>query len=225
MGAGLSQAMRPYTSGYDPNRLRATIRFIASVNSSSESIRRKRSIHEPPSFGIAAILQSSFIEWWFRHVVYTKQFVTSKDFDQAYIRQIRIPTINYDNSKFLESKSQSLIENFEILPKNNFSSDLSKCFILISALYQKYQALGEEYKKQILSHITNPSLNSQEKFIQFNKIYKDSQKNYFNKRKEYNKIYTKLKKVKAVIDELVFSFYEISESEKNLIEESETLRR
>ncbi|MFW9906061.1 MAG: N-6 DNA methylase, partial [Candidatus Thorarchaeota archaeon] len=45
-------------------------------------------------YAVAGLLESSLIAWWLQHAVYTKEFVTSKDFDRAYINSIRIPQIS-----------------------------------------------------------------------------------------------------------------------------------
>ncbi len=177
-------------------------------------------------YGLAAILQSTFIEWWLRHAVYAKQFVTSKDFDQAYIRAIRIPRLNYSLQNPISSNYETLVseEKYQDLLKFDFKKDLNTCFVLISNLYQKYQEIGEKYKRMVLDHLLaadEPQMDTKTTFAKFKQIYRESQRLTLTQMEEIKPIvvfFSKLSYIKNVIDDLIFQYFNISEKERRIIE-------
>ncbi|MFX0052262.1 MAG: Eco57I restriction-modification methylase domain-containing protein, partial [Candidatus Hermodarchaeota archaeon] len=104
---------------------------------------------------IAGLIQSSFIEWWLRHAVYTKRFVTSKDFDSAYINRIRVPQTLGRKDIGYRSLIERLIKKGnldQILQDANNQSNLDKLFT-IGKIYQEFQKKGKCLKIKILHYL------------------------------------------------------------------------
>jgi len=188
---------------------------------------------------IAGLLKSSFIEWWLCHAVYTKEFVTSKDFDRAYINLIRIPHISDSKSiKYRERLSELLQFNQyeKILKEMKSQTDIDK-FYTLGEFYSKYQKGGENLKTRITQLIrdkrTYPLYPRKTEFHSFRWFYKQ-----LIKEKDINEIfqestlgeqqasnylasivrnYKELQQLQNYIDEIAFSLYKITPNEQRLI--------
>ncbi|UCE13099.1 MAG: N-6 DNA methylase [Candidatus Heimdallarchaeota archaeon] len=187
---------------------------------------------------IAGILESSFVEWWLRHVVYTKKFVTSKDFDRAYLRMIRIPRISGIKSQDYRKRLSELLKlkQYEkIMDDVILQSDIDKLFTL-GEIYSIYQKTGEEIKNkihQVMQEKKIQDLNQKkEDFQNFRWFYRQ-----LNNRKNIEKImhsvansksgvqhleviikkYEELNTLKIYINDIVFSLYKITPEELRIV--------
>jgi len=184
---------------------------------------------------IAGLLRSSFIEWWLRHVVFTKRFVTSKDFDRSYINKIRVPKLSKKGNKDFRNRFQNFIEmeSYEVIPKYIEETDPIDQLYCIGELYKKLQEFGEQLKSLIYS-VTKKSLDlgmnegQREKFcILFKKNYQTLIKGYnasFPNQFEMGRIYEKIHtinqlmgKIQLLINRIVFFLYKITPEEEKII--------
>ncbi|UCG04690.1 MAG: SAM-dependent DNA methyltransferase [Candidatus Heimdallarchaeota archaeon] len=190
---------------------------------------------------IAGLLQSSFIEWWLRHAVYTKQFVTSKDFDKAYVSLIRIPLISDSDTGSIEyrnklSKLLQFNEYEKIIREMEFQSDIDKLFTL-GKIYHRFQDKSEELKDKISKLLLDNNIKfkypREMKFQNFRWFYRhlregnDWCENLLDSTSEakisqyFNQIITIHKEIqllKKCIDEGVFSLYIITPNEKKVVQ-------
>ncbi len=188
---------------------------------------------------IAGLLKSSFIEWWLRHVVYTKVFETSKDFDRAYINLIRIPQINDTKSlgyRRILAKLLELNHYEKIIAKVEIQTDIDKLYTL-GEIYSKYQTIGENLKKKTFELIQDqriqPLIKDRTEFQILRWLYKQ-----LSQRKDITGIfknsslterhlssyiepisakYRELQKLQTYMDEIVFLIYKITPNEQKLI--------
>lgn len=184
---------------------------------------------------IAGLLRSSFIEWWLRHVVFTKRFVTSKDFDRSYINKIRVPKLSKKGNEDFRNRFQNIIEmeSYEVIPNYIEEIDPIDQLYCISELYKKFQEYGEQQKSLIYS-VTKKSLDlgmnedQREKFcILFRKNFRTLKKNInasFPNQFETDKIYEKIHtinqlmgKIQLFINRIVFFLYKITPAEEKII--------
>ena len=188
---------------------------------------------------IAGLLKSSFIEWWLRHAVYTKKFVTSKDFDRAYINLIRIPHIS--DSKSIDYRERLLellrFNQYEkIMKEIESQTDIDKLYTL-GEFYSKYQIGGENLKTRITQMIKDRRIQSLDQrgkeFQNFRWFYKQLiqekditeiiQESTLGEQQASNYIasvvhnYRELQQLQTYIDEIVFSLYKITPNEQRLI--------
>ena len=68
------------------------------IDESGEYLTHETVINIVPSlitgiciYSYGALLQSELFTWWLQHVVYTKNFVTSKDLDNPYLKKLLLP--------------------------------------------------------------------------------------------------------------------------------------
>lgn len=189
-----------------------------------------------PLTALAALLESSFIEWWLRHAIYTKEFVTSKDFDRAYIRLIRIPRISEMISNEYREKLTELIKsnNYEnILNTVKKQTCIDKLYTL-GVLYSKYQETGEILKAQITQAIDNicfQSFNRKKSEFQnirwfyqqlinekgFTKIIAERRSNGQEVLEAIITEFKKLQTIKMFLDEIVFTLYKLTPKEIKII--------
>ncbi|MFX0181508.1 MAG: N-6 DNA methylase [Candidatus Hodarchaeota archaeon] len=187
---------------------------------------------------IAGLIQSSFVEWWLRHAVYTKRFVTSKDFDNDYISRIRVPRhlglVNHRYRKLLKKFLSN--GNFNpILQNIENQSNLDKIYT-IGKIYEEFQRTGEILKNKMINLLQKKSeIKSLKRIDKQNKefhkikwlirqlhkngnIFEDSnslnQLEYKNVKEEYEN----LKQYRYYIDQVVYSLYKITPEERRIIE-------
>ncbi len=188
---------------------------------------------------LAGLLESSFIEWWLRHVVYTKEFETSKDFDRAYINHIRIPQMIDTKSLDYRKKLSKLLElNYyeKIIANVESQTDIDKLYTL-GEIYRKYQTIGENLKKKSVEFIQDQSIQSffrdrtefqnlrwfhkqltQEKDI--TRIFKNSSMTEQQLAMNIEPIitrYRELQRLQTYMDEIVFLLYKITPNEQRFI--------
>jgi hypothetical protein len=187
---------------------------------------------------LAGLLQSSIVEWWLRHVVYTKRFVTSKDFDNDYIRKIRIPrrlgSINDDYRKLVEKfiKNRKL-EDIILAVKDQ--SNVDKLYT-IGRIYLELLSVGQILKNRIKTYLVqkyeySKSLlsvnNKNSEFHYFKSFYDNIAKN-----KEKNRIsfqtnneiksfiqgrYEEIKLLRSYIDDVIYLLYNVTPKERLVI--------
>ena len=188
---------------------------------------------------VAGLLKSSFIEWWLRHAVYTKKFVTSKDFDRAYISLIRIPLIEGSKNIFYRERLSELLQfnQYEkIMIEVKSQTNIDKLYTL-GKIYCEYQSVGENLKteiEQIVQDKRIQSLNQKKTgFQNFRSFYRQ-----LTQEKDIDEIFQGvtfaksriLKHINAIIiknkelemlqtfmDEIVFSLYKTTPIEQKLI--------
>ncbi|MHA2293667.1 MAG: HsdM family class I SAM-dependent methyltransferase [Candidatus Hodarchaeales archaeon] len=189
---------------------------------------------------IAGLLQSSFVEWWLRLAVYTKRFVTSKDFDKSYIQSIRIPrksgSINRGYRKKLRD-ALDLNQYNEVLKELPYQSNFCILYVL-GELFKKYQNTGEKIKNLIVQILNYESANIEQNLVP-SKIKSDFQKfkwlyhklkvndKFFKKKSELlrqkaeslKKFRNEQQQIKKYIDEVTFCLYKISPQEQKIIEQ------
>lgn len=187
---------------------------------------------------IAGLLQSSFIEWWLRHAVYTKQFATSKDFDRSYISLIRIPQVSDSRSIEYRNRLSELLQFNEyekILKEMESQSALDKLFTL-GKIFHRFQDKSEELKDKIIKLFQDKDIkvkNPREmEFHNFKWFYKHFVKGFDlyenlqysiseTKISQYldpiNTIHKEIQLLQNCIDEGVFSLYNITPNEKKLV--------
>jgi hypothetical protein len=184
---------------------------------------------------VAGLLKSSFIEWWLRHAVYTKTFVTSKDFDRKYINRSRVPKIKRRGNKksheqILKLIEKELYEDILSLVWNFNPIDQLYC---ISEVYRKFQEYGEQLKAQVQLHsklFQISAINETDIKISlknFRKIYRNLMKedsDFFQGNSEIYKIYQRIQrinqtmeKLQSLIDKIVFFLYKITPEEEKII--------
>ncbi|MFX0013923.1 MAG: N-6 DNA methylase [Promethearchaeota archaeon] len=179
---------------------------------------------------IAGLLESSFVEWWLKSTVYTQEFVTSKDFDKAYINSIRIPKIVGPINKNYRLKLSNLLQKKqyeEILNEVKNQSNIDKFFTL-GEIYECYQTTGHKLKKKLLESI-QAEKPFNEKFSEFRKcklyynrllkrFYSPSEESHLQDQcEEILDLFSELKILKENMNEIVISLYEINSEERELI--------
>jgi hypothetical protein len=188
---------------------------------------------------IAGLLKSSLIEWWLRHAVYTKRFVTSKDFDRAYINLIRIPHISDSKSTAYREKLSELLNfnQFERIMIEIRSQTVIDKFFTLGEIFCKYQSAGEILGTKICHLIQDKRIqNSNQRRTEFKKlrwIYRQLEEGLntadmfqgslladSEALKYITSIKTKFKELQTLqtyMDEVVFSLYKITPIEQKLI--------
>lgn len=183
-------------------------------------------------YAVAGLLESSFIAWWLRHAVYVKEFVTSKDFDRAYINSIRIPHISGSKNHVYRKKLKKLLEenNYEEIMKQINSLPIIEKFYTLGEIYFKYQQTGRELKThldQIMKKGKFPLFNQRKSDFQnykrlFHHLSRVSNSPIISglQNAQYKKIminYEVLKQLKVYINETVYSIYKITPNEEKII--------
>ena len=152
-----------------------------------------KNLEELYSYG--AILQSTFAAWWFQHAVYTKKFVTSKDFDKPYINKFVLPTMSgikneSFRSEFRNNYGKNLVFS-DIKEKARLQSKIDM-FYSIGKLFQKYLSTGTHIREKL------------DLFLPDNvKNYKEPSFKYFKSIKWLNSTFSKgeLKKISDFLDQ------------------------
>ncbi len=184
-------------------------------------------------FAVAGLLESSLTAWWLQHAVYSKEFVTSKDFDKAYVNSIRIPRINGSKTPNLRKKLARLLEtkNFEEIVKQLRFRPVIEIFHTLGETYSKYQCVGAKFK-DLLNLIIE-----EDEFFQFNqkrtdfqnfkKLYQNLTLEFQNSKAtslqndQYMELMAKFNELKVLhtfMDDLVFLIYNITPIERKIIE-------
>ncbi len=184
---------------------------------------------------IAGLLKSSFIEWWLRHAVYTKRFVTSKDFDRKYINKIRVPKLYSQSNKKFHCEIPSLLE------KESYEDILNLCMNLnsidqlycINEVYKKFQEYGKQLKsliniQQKLAQL--PPIDDSEartllkhfktvysKLIEKKTNFSQNNSEMENVYKRTRKIIQSMDKMQSLIDKIVYFLYQITPEEEKII--------
>jgi len=144
-----------------------------------------------PIQALAGLIQSTFVSWWLKHAVYTKRFVTSKDFDREYIKSILVPEITEVTIKKFHSLGESYLE---------------------------FQNKGEKLKTQLLESYDGSSEFRVFRNIYRQIIRGTIPKNL--SRGDFSKILgltSEIKKLKNKMDEIVFSLYGFTKEDIKLI--------
>ena len=180
---------------------------------------------------IAGILQSSLIEWWLRHAIYTKRFVTSKDFDRYYIQKIRVPKLNCEIGEKIHEKFISFLESHRyrdalILTKKQNKYDQ---IFFIGEVYKYFQYYGEQLKSQIQKFVPKKSTSVQKEslFKHFKKNQRDilekrnyKYKNNADKNNEIEIIkdtHLLMDQLQQLMNRIVFLLYDITPKEEKII--------
>jgi len=194
--------------------------------------------HDYSLSSIAGLIQSSFVEWWLRHAVYTKRFVTSKDFDNAYISRIRVPRLLGLKNLRYRKKLKKFISNGnfdQILQDIECQSDLDKIYT-IGKIYQEFQKIGEKLKDKMTNFLQRKSglkglsrINEQNieyymvkwlirQLHRKGDIIEDSDSLNQLELKIIRNEYERLKQYQYYINQVVFSLYKITSEERRIIE-------
>ena len=187
-------------------------------------------------YTIAGLLESSLIAWWLQHAVYTKEFVTSKDFDKAYINSIRIPKISGVKSSVYRKELVELLEkeNFdEIMIKVRNQSIIDQ-FYTLGKIYFKYQAVGAKIEDLLTKLLNENALNEFKElkpdYRNLKKLYqyltlKHLNSNTFPLRNahytEFMIRFNELKALEAFINNLVLFIYKLTPFEEKIIRQTE----
>ncbi len=180
---------------------------------------------------IAGILQSSLIEWWLRHAIYTKRFVTSKDFDRYYIQKIRVPKLNNEidekaREKFISFLKSHSYRDILILTKKQGKNDQ---IFFIGEIYQSFQFYGEQLKSYIKKFLlkTSTDVHKEHLFTHFKKIQRDilerSKNKYSNQTDLNNEIeiiketHQLMNQLQQLMNKIVFLLYNITPKEEKII--------
>ena len=185
-----------------------------------------------------ALFQSKFINWWLRHAVYTKRFVTSKDLDKPYLNKIIIPYFDGDSNSTFRRELKSLIEQEDLDSLSLLAIKESKIdqFFSIGEIFKFYLEEGTKIKL-VLNEIINQSNDGRE--IPRSKFKSVKQLDRFFRTKNMSELnwlntslgrnlnnatieqifeqYAKMAKLRYLIDEIVFKIYGISQNEIRVI--------
>ncbi|MFW9777779.1 MAG: N-6 DNA methylase [Candidatus Heimdallarchaeota archaeon] len=173
---------------------------------------------------LAAILQSSLIEWWLRHVVFTKQFVTSKDLDRAYIEKIRVPLVPNEGYPFHPSSRELSLDSLDyesLLEFANQEGQYSE-ISLLGELYEHFIICGSKIKSIIQENLrTRPvQKKSNTYFQEFHNIYRRITRGHSDTSDMYKRIRPLLgnqNSIQRCINELTFRLYHLTSEESALL--------
>jgi len=184
-------------------------------------------------YAVAGLLESEFISWWLQHVVYTKEFVTSKDFDRAYINSIRIPQISGSKNFHYRKRLTKLVKNGKIEEILVLVIDQSVIdqFYTLGVVYFEYQSVGSELRRlldEIINERNRESEDIKPDYQKWKKLYQNLSKNILYDKKEpqcanYNEFRKKiqeLKKLKTIMDDVVFLIYKVTPFEERIIKKA-----
>ncbi|MFX0125312.1 MAG: hypothetical protein ACFFAE_16915, partial [Candidatus Hodarchaeota archaeon] len=181
---------------------------------------------------VAGLLESSFIEWWLRHAVYTKEFVTSKDFDRAYINSIRIPQISGSKNRYYREKLLELLltkKYKEIMIQLKAQTNIDK-FYTLGEIYSRFQRLGEKLKSQITQIMDDdkfPLLDQKKTDFQnlrnFYRLLIQEKNSSLTNLQEFEQFkgimrkYKEIRKLKEYMDDIIISIFQITPREQKII--------
>ena len=185
-------------------------------------------------YAVAGLLESEFISWWLQHAVYTKEFVTSKDFDRAYINSIRIPQISRSKNSHYRKRLTKLVKNreFEEILVLVIDQTVIDQFYTLGVVYFEYQIAGSELRR-LLDKIINESNREiddiKPQFQKWKKLYQnlttnilyDKKKPQYTHYNEFRKKLQELKKLKTILDDIVFLIYKVTPFEERVIKKLE----
>ena len=173
---------------------------------------------------LAALFQSSLTEWWLRHVVFTKRFATSKDFDRAYVQKVRIPRFEFVRYKFESDTIKMLLreENYESMLELLQEQEKIDLIFLLGQLYEHFITCGEKIKTIIHDILVSrkPDYENHNQFKDFNGLYRRISKgqNYRSDIPEtIQKLLNKQDLLQLCIDEATYKHYQLTEEESSLI--------
>ncbi|MCK4848429.1 MAG: N-6 DNA methylase [Candidatus Heimdallarchaeota archaeon] len=188
-------------------------------------------------YSYGALLQSELIRWWLQHVVYTRNFVTSKDLDNPYLKKLLLPKFKHKISREFRrrlTKNLAMMTNNDLIDELRNQSKIEQ-FFAIGELYKLYQREG------IL--IKNSLCEIQENFLPKSTLRLDTdfkrvkRLNFLftrNRIEEVKKIlvtsslaekrikslvshYSKKLEIQFVIDEIIYLMYDLSIKEQEII--------
>ncbi|MFW9855198.1 MAG: N-6 DNA methylase [Candidatus Thorarchaeota archaeon] len=176
---------------------------------------------------LAAILQSSLTEWWLRHVVFTKQFVTSKDFDRAYIEKVRVPLVpNEGYVSHPGSLELSLdLLNYQVLLDLANQEDSLHEISLLGELYDHFIICGVKIKSIIQENLRALPIHQKNSkyFQEFHNIYRRITRGHSHTSDMYKRIQGLLGNqnlIQRCINELTFRLYHLTSEESALIKKN-----
>jgi hypothetical protein len=188
-------------------------------------------------YSYGALLQSELFRWWLQYVVYTKNFVTSKDLDNPYLRKLVLPKFRLVINKKFRNK---VLKNIKMIPYDVLLSEicdqskLDQLFV-IGELYKLYQKEGILVRDSLYELQENlcPKLNlrldselkrvkrlnwllTRNRLEDINKILVHS----LNTEKIMKSLvshYSKKRKIQLVIDKIIYMMYDLSSKEQETI--------
>ncbi|MFX1507420.1 MAG: Eco57I restriction-modification methylase domain-containing protein, partial [Promethearchaeota archaeon] len=185
---------------------------------------------------VAGLLESSLIAWWLQHAVYTKEFVTSKDFDKAYINSIRIPRIRGSKSIDYRKKFVKLLENNnfdEIMIKVRNQSIIDQLHSL-GEIYLKYQDVGGKIKvllhKMMNENVMTEFSNMKPNFWNLKRLYQHLTLVHLNSKTspvqdahytEFMIRFSEFKTLNTFMNNLVSLIYKLTPFEEKIINQNE----
>jgi hypothetical protein len=214
------------------------------IDESGEHLTHETVININPSlvsginlYSYGALLQSDLFSWWLQHVVFTKNFVTSKDLDNPYLKKLILPKFEYISRSEFQEK---LLENFGSMTNIEFIHHLrnqSKIdqFFAIGELFKIYKGEGVKIQNILLNMQENIAPSSIKGLTTTFKRVK--RLNYLftrNRVEEIKKLlifstdmekeiqtlilnYTRKKEIMSTINEVIYLMYDISSEEQVLI--------
>jgi hypothetical protein len=216
----------------------------AFIDESGEYITHETVININPSliagisiYSYGALLQSELFTWWLQHVVYTKNFVTSKDLDNPYLKKLLLPKFdNKYNQEFRRSLTKILnrMNSNEIMGEVRNQSKIDQ-FFTIGELYRVYQKEGELIKNSLFGiqeNFTPKSilrLNTDFKRVKrLNSLFSNNRIEKVKKILVHSSItekgikslasrYSKKLEIQLMIDKIIYMMYNLSLEEQEII--------
>ena len=214
------------------------------IDESGEYLTHETVININPSlvsginlYSYGALLQSELFSWWLQHVVFTKNFVTSKDLDNPYLRKLILPKFEY---KIRSEFREKLLDNFGSMTNNEFIHHLrnqSKIdhFFAIGELFRLYQREGFMIQN-ILSEMQEsvPPNSIKRLTTTFKRVKRLNYLFTKNRVDEIKKLqilstdiekkiqtlilhYSRIKEIMSTINAIIYLMYDISSEEQVLI--------
>ncbi len=191
-------------------------------------------------YSYGAILQSKFTVWWLKHAIYTKQFVTSKDFDRPYLNKVLIPSIDGSVNHTFRNGLNSLLHEGNLHSIISLANKESKVdqFFALGRIFKYYLMKGEEIRLlldqilQLSSQRTNISQHNLMKRIDRDFRTRDDVSYIWLNTKygltfsdsivsELKTKYLDLANIRNEIDILVIMLYGLTEEEERIIVEGD----
>jgi len=216
----------------------------AFIDESGEYITHETVININPSliagisiYSYGALLQSELFTWWLQHVVYTKNFVTSKDLDNPYLKKLLLPKFdNKDNQEFRRSLTKILnrMNSNEIMSEVRNQSKIDQ-FFTIGELYRVYQKEGELIKNSLFEMQENFTpksilrLNTDFKRVKrLNSLFSNNHIEKVKKILVHSSItekgikslasrYSKKLEIQLMIDKIIYMMYDLSLKDQEII--------
>jgi hypothetical protein len=214
------------------------------IDESGEYLTHETVININPSlvsginlYSYGALLQSELFSWWLQHVVFTKNFVTSKDLDNPYLKKLLLPKFG---SMYRSEFREKLLENYGSMTNNEFIHHLktqSKIdqFFAIGELFRLYQGEGVIIQGILsdMQEFVNPYsikglattfkrvkrlnyLFTNNRIDEIKKIL-NSSTNIEKKIQTLIFHYSKIKEIMVAMNGIIYLMYDISSEEKVLI--------